>query len=73
MKEMFKVGKRYETESGRTVDFEIIARTSKTVTYTEIKHAGRYNEQKSEPKKAIIKPWGDREAFITKWGDTVVS
>ena len=38
----FEVGKRYY-ESG--LAFEIVKRTTKTVTYKAIQHAGRINER----------------------------
>ena len=45
----FEVGKRYkETDS---IEFEIIKRTAKFVTYVEIQHAGRFNERRCEPKE----------------------
>ena len=57
----FEVGRRYY-ESGLT--FEIVKRTARTVTYKAIQHAGRFNERKSEEKKARINKWENREVFF---------
>ena len=57
----FEVGKRY---GEKTVVFEIVKRTAKTITYTAIHHAGRYNESRREEKKAKIQNWDDREVFF---------
>ena len=57
----FEVGKRYGENA---VVFEIVKRTAKTITYTAIHHAGRYNESRREEKKAKIQNWDDREVFF---------
>lgn len=64
----FEIGKRYfERES---LQYEIVARTAKTVKYVEVQHAGRFNEKKSETKSKKIINWDDREVFFTNT-DTV--
>ena len=57
----FEVGKRYE-DSG--IAFEVTARTEKTVKFVEIQHAGRFNERRSEEKRAKIRNWETREVFF---------
>ena len=57
----FEVGSRYKDSS---MTFEITSRTAKTVKFVEIQHAGRFNERRSEEKKANIKDWEDREVFF---------
>ena len=57
----FEVGKRYN--DGAMV-FEITARTEKTIKVITIQHAGRFNERKSEEKKARINKWENREVFF---------
>lgn len=57
----FEINKTYY-ESGHT--FLITGRTAKTIKYVELQHAGRFNERRSEEKKAAIKDWGDREVFM---------
>ena len=57
----FEVGKRYN--DGAMV-FEITARTEKTIKFITIQHAGRFNERKSEEKKARINKWENREVFF---------
>lgn len=59
----FAIGERYN--KGGAVEYEIIKRTSKTVTYSEIKHAGRYNETKCEPKTVKVHEWKQGEIFFT--------
>ena len=46
------------------VVFEITKRTAKTVTYAAIHHAGRYNENRREEKRAKVHDWGSREVFF---------
>lgn len=58
----FEVGKRYNDGS---VVFEIVARTNKTVTFVRVQHANRFNERKSEEKKATIKIWNTGEVFTS--------
>lgn len=57
----FEIGKRYN--EGAAV-FEIVARTNKTVTFVRVQHSGRFNERKSETKKAKILNWDSREVFM---------
>ena len=57
----FEVGKRYN--DGAMV-FEITARTEKTIKFITIQHTGRFNERKSEEKKARINKWENREIFF---------
>ena len=58
----FEVGKWYkETDS---IEFEIIKRTAKFVTYVEIQHAGRFNERRCEPKRTKVFDWETREVFF---------
>lgn len=57
----FEINKAYY-ESGLT--FLITGRTAKTIKYIEVQHAGRFNERRSEEKKAVIKNWDDREVFM---------
>ena len=66
----FEVSKLY---GEKAVKYLITARTSKTVTFVEVQHAGRENERHSEPKKAKLQEWGASEAFYTKHGDTVIA
>ena len=58
----FEAGKRYGENA---VVFEIIKRTAKTITFSAIQHAGRFNERRSEEKTVKIRNWGDREVFYT--------
>ena len=60
----FEINKKYY-ESGAT--FLITGRTAKTVKYVEVQHPGRFNERRSEEKKAVIKNWDDREVLIIGW------
>ena len=60
----FAVGKRYT--DGSAV-FEIVARTAKTIKFVRVQHAGRYNERKSEEKKANIQIWDKREVFCNHY------
>lgn len=57
----FEINKAYY-ESGHT--FLITGRTAKTIKYVELQHAGRFNEKRSEEKKAAIKNWDDREVLM---------
>lgn len=57
----FEINKKYY-ESGLT--FLITGRTAKTIKYVELQHAGRFNEKRSEEKKAAIKNWDDREVLM---------
>lgn len=57
----FEVGNRYY-ESGLT--YEITGRTAKTVKYVAIQHAGKFNEKRSEERKAKVHEWTNGEAFI---------
>ena len=57
----FEVGKRYY-ESG--LNFEIVKRTAKTVTYKAIQHAGRINERVVKEDTAKIKDWETREVIF---------
>ena len=57
----FEVGKRYGENA---VVFEIVKRTAKTITYAAIQHAGRYNENRREEKRAKVHDWGSREVFF---------
>lgn len=58
----FEVGKRY-TENG-AVEFEIVKRTAKFVTYVMIQHPGKSNERRCDAKKARINEWDNREVFF---------
>ena len=58
----FEQGKRYGENA---VIFEIIKRTTKTVTYVAVQHAGKPNERRGEAQKAKLYNWGDREVFHT--------
>ena len=49
----FEVGKRYGESA-----------VAKTVTYAAIHHAGRYNENRREEKRAKVHDWGSREVFF---------
>lgn len=57
----FEINKKYY-ESGLT--FLVTGRTAKTIKYVELQHAGRFNEKRSEEKKAAIKNWDDREVLM---------
>ena len=57
----FEINKAYY-ESGLT--FLITGRTARTIKYIEVQHAGRFNERRSEEKKAVIKNWDDREVLM---------
>lgn len=57
----FEIGKRYY-ESGTT--YEIIKRTTKTVTYRALQHAGMFNERVMKEATAKIRNWTNGEAFI---------
>lgn len=61
MMKKFEINKKYY-ESGLT--FLITGRTAKTIKYVELQHAGRFNEKRSEEKKAAIKNWDDREVLM---------
>ena len=63
----FEVGKRYY-ESGLT--FEIVKRTSRTVTYKAIQHAGRINERVLKEATTKVRDWGTRE--IIYCGDRTI-
>ena len=58
----FEVGKMYGEHA---VNFEIVGRTNKTVSFVKVQHAGRFNEKKSEVKKAKIFDWETREVFFS--------
>lgn len=60
----FEINKAYY-ESGAT--FLITGRTAKTVKYVEVQHAGRFNERRSEEKRAKIRDWDDREVLMIGW------
>lgn len=60
----FEVGKRYT--DGSAV-FEIVARTAKTIKFVRVQHVDRFNERKSEEKKAKIQIWGEREVFCNHY------
>ena len=47
----FEIGKRYT--DGSAV-FEIVSRTAKTIKFVRVQHVDRFNERKSEEKKAKI-------------------
>ena len=57
----FEVNSSYY-ESGLT--FLITGRTEKVVKYVEVQHAGRFNEKRSEEKKANIQNWNANENFL---------
>jgi hypothetical protein len=57
----FEVNSSYY-ESGLT--FLITGRTKKVVKYVEVQHAGRFNEKRSEEKKAKIQNWNGNEIFL---------
>ena len=57
----FEVNSSYY-ESGLT--FLITRRTKKVVKYVEVQHAGRFNEKRSEEKKAKIQNWNGNEIFL---------
>ena len=61
MMKKFEINKKYY-ESGLT--FLVTGRTAKTIKYVELQHAGRFNEKRSEEKKAAIKNWDDREVLM---------
>ena len=65
----FEVGKRY-CESGLT--FEIAKRTSKTVTYKEIQHAGRFNERVTKEATVKIHDWDTREVIFVMGGRLLI-
>lgn len=60
----FEVGNyytRFEDDNNvenASIVYEVVKRTTKTITIVEIHHFGKYNESKSEPKTIKIK---DRE------------
>jgi hypothetical protein len=54
----FEIGKRYKDGA---ITFEVIARTTKTITVNVIQHAGKFNEKITDMKKAKIQNWGDKE------------
>ena len=56
----FEVGKIY---GEKAVKYEVVNRTAKTLTFVSIAHYGRYNERRSEEKKAKIHDWDGREVF----------
>ena len=58
----FKVGKMY---GDHAVKFEIVGRTDKTVSFVKVQHVGRFNEKKSEVKKAKLFDWETREVFFS--------
>ena len=57
----FEVNSSYY-ESGLT--FLITGRNEKVVKYVEVQHAGRFNERRSEEKRATLKIWNDREVLL---------
>ena len=57
----FEVNSSYY-DSGLT--FLITERTEKVVKYVEVQHAGRFNEKRSEEKKAKIQNWYGNEIFL---------
>jgi len=59
--ERFEVGKRYVVGG---IAYEITGRTEKTIKFVDAQHAGRFNERKSNQKKAKICDWSDREVFM---------
>lgn len=63
----FEEGKRYGEKS---VVFEIVRRTAKTLTYRAVHHPGRYNESYREEKTVRIRNWDNREVFFAG-GQTV--
>lgn len=60
----FEINKTYY-ESGLTI--LITGRTAKTIKYIEVQHAGRFNERRSEEKRAKIRDWDDREVLMIGW------
>lgn len=69
-----EVGKRYKAISRSCLQFEIVKRAAKCVTYREVWHAGRDDESKSEPKTATIKIFKNSdEMFITAGGATIIA
>lgn len=58
----FEVGKRY---NDGTAVFEIVARTTKTIKFVMIQHAGRANERRGDEKRAKVNNWDGREVFMT--------
>lgn len=58
---VFEVGKCYGDYG---IKHMITKRTAKTVTFISIQHLGRYNERRTETRKAKIHNWTDREVFI---------
>lgn len=58
----FEVGKRYYTDG---VDYEIIVKTEKTITFNIIYHGGRFNEKIAATKKVKLRIWPKGEVFIT--------
>lgn len=57
----FEVNSSYY-ESGLT--FLITGRTEKVVKYVEVQHAGRFNERRSEEKRATLRIWNDKEVLL---------
>lgn len=57
----FEVGKIY---GEKAIKYEVVNRTAKTLTFVSIVHFGRYNEKRSEMKKAKIHDWDSREVFF---------
>ena len=57
----FEVNSSYY-ENGLT--FLITGRTEKVVKYVEVQHAGRFNERRSEEKRATLRIWNDKEVLL---------
>lgn len=58
----FEVGKRYFEEESKV--YEVVSRTAKTLTIVEIRHAGRFNEERLEAKKIKVREWDGREVIL---------
>lgn len=57
----FEVGNIY----GGTIKYEVTKRTKKFVTYVQIQHFGKFNEKRSEEKRARINEHNETEWFWT--------
>ena len=70
---MFEIGNRYAEDGSDWKQYEIISRQGNSITYVQILHTERYNEKKSETKKATVKQWPKGEVFITSYDRTVTA
>ena len=70
---MFEIGNRYAEDGSDWKQYEIISRQGNSITYVQILHTERYNEKRSEQKKAKVKQWKKGEVFITSYDRTVTA